>query len=115
MTLLVIIYRLTNYVKIESTNQTARMDDIIILFHCSSYGQFELSHSIISNRHKLFISKFWKELYRILDIKIKLSTSCHPKIESSSKRSNKTIILKILKRRSKNDPLKMRTIYCFYI
>ena len=55
-------------------------------------GGLVLPKSVVSDRDNLFVSKFWKELHQLLDIKIKLSTSYHPDTDGSSERSNKTVI-----------------------
>ena len=91
-TLLVITDRLTDYVMIEPLLGTATAEDIARLVYRTWYRRFGLPKSIVSDRDKLFISKFWKELHRLLDIKIKLSTSYHPETDGSSERSNKTVI-----------------------
>ncbi|RDB23650.1 Transposon Tf2-9 polyprotein [Hypsizygus marmoreus] len=47
---------------------------------------------IITDRDKLFISKFWKALMKLSGIQHRLSTSYHPETDGSSERSNKTVI-----------------------
>ena len=91
-TLLVITDRLTDYIIIEPLVGIATAEDVAKLVYCTWYRRFGLPKSIVSDRDKLFISKFWKELHRLLHIKIKLSTSYHPETDGSSERSNKTII-----------------------
>ena len=90
--LFVVTDRLTGYVKVEPTLQTATAKDIAELFHRTWFRQFGLPHSIVSDRDKLFLSHFWKELHRLLDIKLKMSTAYHPETDGSTERSNKTII-----------------------
>src|SRR5439155_11205692 len=66
--------------------------DIAQLVYESWYRLFGLPQSIVSDRDKLFTSHFWKELHRLLDIRIKMSTAAHPETDGSSERSNKTAI-----------------------
>ena len=47
---------------------------------------------IISDRDKLFISKFWRALMKLTRIKHKLLTAYHPQTDGASKCSNKTVI-----------------------
>ena len=75
--------------------QTATAKDIAELFHCTWYRQFGLPRTIVSDRDKLFLSKFWKELHRLLNVKIKLSTAYHPETDGSTESANKTIIVSL--------------------
>jgi hypothetical protein len=90
--LAVITDRLTNYVRIEPTHQTATATDIAELIHRSWYRHFGIPSAITSDRDKVFTSKFWKELLRILKVHPRMSTSRHPETDGSSERSNKTAI-----------------------
>jgi transposase InsO family protein len=91
-TLLVITDRLTGYVRIEPTLSTAKARDVAELFHRTWYRQFGLPRVIVSDRDKIFLSHFWKELHRLLDVKIRLSTSYHSETDGATERANKTII-----------------------
>ncbi len=51
----------------------------------------ELSDEIISNRDKLFTSKFWKFLMNQLEIHHKLSTAYHLQTDEQMKRMNQTL------------------------
>ena len=91
-TMLVITDRLTNYVKIEpckSTNTAVEIADIVYRSWCRQFG---LPNAITCDRDKLFTSKFWKELFKKLDVQLRMSTAFHPETDGSSERSNKTII-----------------------
>jgi len=91
-TILLMTNCLTNYVKIEPTVCTATAPMIATLIYQSWYRQFGLPVAIMSDRDKLFVSKFWKELFKKLDIQLRMSTAYHPKANGSSEQSNKTII-----------------------
>ena len=90
--LLVITDRLTGYMKAEPTLQTITAKGVAELFHRTWYRQFGLPKTIVSDRDKLFLSHFWKELHRLLGVKIQLSTSYHPQTDGSTERANKTVI-----------------------
>jgi hypothetical protein len=47
---------------------------------------------LISDRDKLFVSKFWKALHELTGIDIKMSTSYHPESDGVSERTNKTVV-----------------------
>jgi transposase InsO family protein len=44
--------------------------------------------SIVSDQGRQFISEFWNEVYSILGIKLKLSTSHHPQIDGQTEIMN---------------------------
>ena len=83
--LLTMMDRLMNYVRIIPRHSTTTAQDIAQLVYESWYRLFGLPHSIVSDRDKLFISHFWKELHRLLDIRIKMSTTAHPETDGALK------------------------------
>ena len=60
------------------------------LFFDKWYCENGLPLEIISDRDKLFLSKFWTHLHKLTGVKIKMSTAYHPKTDGASERSNKT-------------------------
>ena len=50
-----------------------------------------LSKEIISDKDKLFTSKFWKSLMDFISINYKLSTSFHPTTNGQTERLNQTL------------------------
>jgi hypothetical protein len=90
--ILVMTDRLTNYVKIEPMYKTATARDVADILYQSWYRQFGLPQAITCDRDKLFISKFWTELFKKIDIQLRMSTAYHPETDGSSERSNKTVI-----------------------
>src|SRR5579859_8001982 len=90
--IIVITDRLTNYVKIEPTKTTATAPEITELFYKTWYRQFRLPAAITSDRDKLFVSRFWKELFKKVNVHLRMSTAYHPETDGSSERSNKTVI-----------------------
>ncbi|KAG9223840.1 hypothetical protein CCMSSC00406_0007702 [Pleurotus cornucopiae] len=62
------------------------------LFFEHWYCENGLPTEIVSDRDKLFVSKFWSALHKLTGIKLKLSSSFHPQTDGASERTNKTII-----------------------
>lgn len=73
-----------------STKMTA--EDFANIFFNKWYCKNGCPLEIISDRDKLFISKFWKVLMKLTGIKHKLLTAYHPETDSSSEQTNKMVI-----------------------
>ena len=56
------------------------------------YCENGLLLNIISNCDKLFVSEFWKVLTKLTGVKLKMLSTYHPEMDSSSKHSNKTVV-----------------------
>jgi hypothetical protein len=56
------------------------------------YCENGLPLNIISDRDKIFVSKFWKALNKLTGIKLKMSSAYHPETDGSSERSNKSVV-----------------------
>ena len=66
-------------------------EDLALLFFNHWYYENSLPSNIVSDRDKLFLTKFWCVLQKLTGIKLKLSSSYHPQTDMSSQRTNKTI------------------------
>ncbi|PSR75065.1 hypothetical protein PHLCEN_2v9344 [Hermanssonia centrifuga] len=66
--------------------------DLATIFFRNWYCENGLPLEIVSDRNKLFVSQFWKYLHRLTGVKLKLSTAFHPETNSTSERTNRTII-----------------------
>ena len=62
-----------------------------MVFFNNWYCENGLPDDIVSDRDKLFVSRFWKALTKLSGVKMKMSTAYHPETDGSSERSNKTI------------------------
>jgi Integrase zinc binding domain len=69
------------------SNITAKDLAVVFLEYCEN----SLPNNIVCDWDKLFISKFWKALTKLTGVKLKMSSTYHPKTDGSSERSNKTI------------------------
>lgn len=50
-----------------------------------------LSQSIITDRDKVFTSKFWQELFKYLGVRLQLSLAYHPQTNGQTKRLNQCL------------------------
>ena len=84
--------RLGSDIQIVPTVSTLTAEQLAELFFDKWYCENGLPLDIVSDRDKLFMSRFWKTLHTLTGVKLKMSTSYHPETDSSSERTNKTVI-----------------------
>jgi len=89
--ILIITDRLIKYEYFLSYKKATFAEDLIYTFLRMIVANHELSDEIISNRDKLFTSKFWKFLINQLEIHHKLSTAYHLQTNEQMKRMNQTL------------------------
>ena len=89
--ILTITDRLNSDVRIIPTKSTLSAEELAVIFFDSWYCENGLPLDIISDRDKLFISKFWRHLMLLTGIKHKYSSSYHPQSNGASERTNKTV------------------------
>jgi hypothetical protein len=99
--------RLNSDIQIVPTTTNLTSEKLADLFFDRWYCENGLPLEIISDRDKLFVSKFWTHLHKLTGVKIKMSTAYHPESDGASERSNKTVIQSIrfhVERRQKGWP-----------
>ena len=78
-------------IRLIPTSSTLTAKGFASLFYDHWYCENGLPLDIVSNRDKLFISRFWAEFTRLAGIKLKMSSAFHPQTDSASEQTNKTI------------------------
>ena len=76
---------------IVPTRMDITAESLASLFFKHWYCENGLPADIVSDRDKLFISKFWRALHRLTGVWLKMSTAYHPQTDGSSERLNKTV------------------------
>jgi hypothetical protein len=61
------------------------------LFSCEIFRLHGLPKTIVSDRGPQFASKFWKRLFEVLGVDIRLSTTFHPETDGSTKVTNQVM------------------------
>lgn len=84
--------RLGADIQIATCTTDITVEDFTYVFFDKWYCENGCPQEIISDRDKLFVSKFWKALMKLMGINHKLSTMYHPQMDGSSECSNKTIV-----------------------
>jgi hypothetical protein len=76
--ILVIIDRLTKYGYFILYKESSLVEELAYIFNKHIIGNHEISKEIISNKDKLFTSRFWKSLADQLEIYYKIFTGYYP-------------------------------------
>lgn len=83
--------RLNADIQIVPTRTDITATDLAAIFFDRWYCENGLPLEIISDRDKLFMSKFWTALHKLTGVKLKMSSSYHPQTDGASERTNKTV------------------------
>jgi hypothetical protein len=89
--ILVIVDRFTKMTYLRSCRITITAEQFANLFLDTVYAKHGMPKEIISDRDKLFTSRFWKSFTELLGTKHKLSTSFHPQTDGQTERTNQTV------------------------
>jgi hypothetical protein len=87
----VVTDRLTKYGYFVPYKESSDAKDLAYAFLRTIVSQHGLPEEIISDRDKLFTSKFWKSLMAQLGTNHKLSTAFHPQTDGQTERLNQTL------------------------
>jgi hypothetical protein len=83
--------RLNSDIRLVPTTTTLTAEGLARIFFDEWYCENGLPGEIVSDRDKLFMSRFWKALHKLTGVKLKMSTAYHPQTDGASERTNKTI------------------------
>ena len=83
--------QLRSDVRIIPTTIKATAEDTALLVFNHWYCKNGLTLDFISNRDKLFMSCFWKALFQLSGVNLKMSSGYHPQMDGASECTNKTI------------------------
>jgi hypothetical protein len=83
--------RLNSDIRLVPSHSDLTVEELATIFFDEWYCENGLPLNIISDRDKLFTSKFWKALHLLTGIKLKMSTAYHPQTDGASECINKTI------------------------
>ncbi|OJT05607.1 Transposon Tf2-1 polyprotein [Trametes pubescens] len=83
--------RLMRYAHFIPCNKAASVKDLTWLFLDRIFRYHGLPDSIISDHSTTFVSQFWTELTRLLQVELKHSTAYHPQTDSLTKCMNQML------------------------
>nr|XP_027086609.1 uncharacterized protein K02A2.6-like [Coffea arabica] len=90
-TIMVVIDRFTKYAHFLVLKHPFTAIQVAQLFLDNVYKLHGLPVSIVSDKDKIFTSKFWQELFRLMGAALHLSSSYHPQIDGHSERLNQCL------------------------
>jgi len=79
------------HICIVPTRTDITAESLALLFFKYWYCENDLPTYIVSDRDKLFVSKFWRALHHLTGVWLKMLTAYHPQTDGSSEHSNKTV------------------------
>jgi hypothetical protein len=83
--------RLNADIRLVPCKDNISAEHFATLFFDHWYCENGLPKEIVSDRDKLFLSKFWRALHKLTGIKLKMSSAYHPETDGTSERTNKTV------------------------
>lgn len=89
--ILVVVDRFTKYAHFLPLSHPFNAPQVATLFMDNIFKLHGLPKSIVSDRDKIFTSKFWRGLFNLLGIKLHMSSSYHPQSDGQSERVNQCL------------------------
>ena len=89
--MVVVDHGLTKGVILTPCNKTITAEGVAKLFFSKIFSRFGLHEKLISDRGPQFASKFAKELGKLLDYEVALSTAYHPQTDGQTERMNQEL------------------------
>ena len=87
----VIVDKLTSMVRLVPTTTRATAKELAKLFLDQVWKFHGIPNAIISDRDSKFVSRFWREVHRLLGTKLLMSMAYHPQTDGSSERVIHTV------------------------
>ncbi|GJZ18529.1 retrotransposable element Tf2 [Tanacetum coccineum] len=79
--IMVVVDRLTKYSHFMTLSHPFTAIQVALVFLDNVYKLHGLPKVIVSDRDKVFLSLFWKELFEMLQVSLHFSTAYHPQID----------------------------------
>jgi len=85
------VNKLTKKIKLAATHATFRAADVAEIVWREWVREYGVPRVIVSDRDPRFASSFWRELFRLLGTKLKMSSAYHPQTDGQTENTNKTV------------------------
>ncbi|CAG8541143.1 7593_t:CDS:2 [Scutellospora calospora] len=90
-TIMVVVDRFSKRAHFIPTHSTVTAPEVTKLYFCEIFKNHKLSRGIVSERDPKFVSKFWKELFKLLGTKLHMSSAAHPQIDGQTEQVNRIL------------------------
>lgn len=77
--------------RIVATRMDLTAEQLAVVFFDHGYCENGLPLEVVSDRDKLFVSRFWQALAKLTGISLKTSSAFQPQSDGASECSNKTV------------------------
>ncbi|KAJ8497106.1 hypothetical protein ONZ45_g12185 [Pleurotus djamor] len=84
--------RLGEDIRLVPCKSTITAEEFGVVFFDSWFCNNGLPADIVSDRDKIFISRFWKSFASLAGVKLRMSTAFHPQTDGASERTNKSVV-----------------------
>nr|GEV52574.1 retrotransposable element Tf2 [Tanacetum cinerariifolium] len=89
--IMVVVDRLSKYSHFISLAHPFNAPQITQIFLDNIYKLYGFPKSIVSTRDKVFIGLLWKELFKLLQVKLLMSTAYHPQTDGQTEVVNRSL------------------------
>jgi len=89
--ILVVVDRFTKYAHFVPLKHPFTAPQIAQLVFDNIVKLHGLPIAIVTDRDRIFVSAFWKELFKLYDIQLQLSTAYHPQTDGQTERVNQCL------------------------
>ena len=89
--ILVVVDRLTKYAHFMAIRHPYTAATVAQTFLDNVVKHHGFPTSIVSDRDTIFVSNFWKQLFTLYKVELKLSTAYHPQTDGQSERVNQCL------------------------
>lgn len=89
--ILVVVDRLTKYAHFMALKHPCTAASVVQVFLDNVVKLHGLPNSIVTDRDTVFLSQFWKDLFKLYKVNLQLSTAYHPQTDGQTERVNQCL------------------------